>query len=57
MQLSFQGEFSYEIINCSLCGNALDGSFSEYSDRVIAPTGEHNSCEEAVHSAENCCLN
>lgn len=57
MQLSFQGEFSYEIINCSLCGNALDGSFSEYSDQVIAPTGEHNSCEEAVHSAENCCLN
>lgn len=26
MQLSFQGEFSYEIIDCSLSGSTLDGS-------------------------------
>lgn len=45
--LSFQGEFSYGIINCSL----LEAGWmvcTDYSDQVIAPIGEHSTCEEAA---------
>lgn len=48
MQLSFQGEFTYGIVNCGFCGSTLDGFLSDYSDQVIAPFAEHNSCEEAA---------
>lgn len=48
VQLSFQGEFTYGIMNCSFCGSTLDGFLSDYSDQVIAPFAEHNCCEEAA---------